>query len=69
LSALSQNRSSHRSNKDANGVHSVTADDRSFSVDVPPRTSVTLTISKAGAYPYFCQYHPDSHNAASITVS
>lgn len=56
-------------NKDANGVHSVTADDRSFSVDVPPKSSVTLTVSKAGAYPYYCQYHPDSHNAASITVS
>lgn len=56
-------------NQDPNGVHSVTADDRSFSVDVPPKSRATLTVSKAGAYPYYCQYHPDSHNPASITVS
>jgi plastocyanin len=56
-------------NKDPNGVHSVTAKDRSFSVDVPPQSSVTLTVSKAGSYPYYCQYHPETHNAASITVS
>ena len=56
-------------NKDPNGVHSVTAKDRSFAVDVPPQSSVTFTVSKAGAYPYYCQYHPETHNAASITVS
>ena len=56
-------------NKDPNGVHSVTAKDRSFSVDVPPQSSVTLTVAKAGTYPYFCQYHSETHNAASITVS
>jgi plastocyanin len=56
-------------NKDANGVHSVTAKDQSFSVDVPPSSSVTLTVEKAGNYPYFCQYHTDSHNPASLNVS
>ena len=56
-------------NNDPNGVHSVTAKDRSFSVDVPPKSSVTLTIPKAGSYPYHCTYHPDEHNAASINVS
>jgi plastocyanin len=56
-------------NKDPNGVHSVTAKDHSFSVDVPPQSSVTLTVPKAGNYPYYCQYHPDAHNPASITVS
>ena len=50
-------------------MHSVTAKDRSFSVDVPPQSSVTLTVAKAGTYPYFCQYHSETHNAASITVS
>ncbi|HEY4408243.1 MAG TPA: cupredoxin domain-containing protein [Acidimicrobiia bacterium] len=54
---------------DPNGVHSVTAKDRSFSVDVPPNGSVTLTIPKAGKYDYHCTYHPDEHNPASITVS
>ena len=56
-------------NNDARGVHSVTAQDRSFGVDVPPKSSVTLTIAKPGLYPYYCQYHSDSHNAASINVS
>ncbi len=56
-------------NNDSSGVHTVTAQDRSFSVDVPPKSSVTLTVSEPGTYPYYCQYHPDTHNAASITVS
>jgi plastocyanin len=50
-------------------VHSVTAKDRSFSVDVPPKSSVTLTVSKAGNYDYKCEYHPDAHNPASLNVS
>jgi plastocyanin len=56
-------------NKDQNGVHSVTAKDHSFSVDVPPQSSVTLTVPKAGTYPYYCQYHPDAHNPASLKIS
>jgi plastocyanin len=56
-------------NNDANGVHSVTAQDQSFNVDVPPKSSVTLTIKKAGNYPYYCQYHTDAHNPASINAS
>ncbi len=56
-------------NKDQNGVHSVTAKDHSFSVDVPPQSSVTLKVTKAGNYPYYCQYHPDTHNPASLNIS
>lgn len=56
-------------NKDQNAVHAVTAKDGSFSVDVPPNSSVTLTVSKAGNYPYYCTYHTDAHNAASLNVS
>ena len=56
-------------NNDTRGVHSVTARDRSFNVDVPPKGSVTLTVSKPGMYPYYCTYHTDTHNAASINVS
>jgi plastocyanin len=56
-------------NKDQNGVHSVTAKDHSFSMDVPPQSSVTLKVSKAGNYPYYCQYHPDAHNPASLNIS
>ena len=56
-------------NNDSRGVHSVTADDRSFNVDVPPNSSVTLTIEQAGSFPYDCTYHPGEHNPASINVS
>jgi plastocyanin len=56
-------------NKDQNGVHSVTAKDHSFSVDVPPASSVTLTVKKAGNYPYYCQYHVDAHNPASLNIT
>jgi plastocyanin len=56
-------------NQDQNGVHSVTAQDKTFNVDVPPGKTVTFTIQKAGKFPYYCQYHSDQHNPASITVS
>jgi plastocyanin len=56
-------------NNDPSGVHSVTAADRTFNVDVPPKSSVTFTVSKAGSYDYICQYHTDAHNPASLNVS
>ena len=56
-------------NNDPNGVHSVTANDQSFSVDVPPKSSATLTVKTAGSYPYHCTYHADEHNPASINAS
>ena len=56
-------------NNDPNGVHSVTAKDRTFNVDVPPQSSVTFKVSKAGKYDYACQYHSDAHNPASLNVS
>lgn len=56
-------------NKDPNGVHSVTANDRSFSIDIPANSSVTLKVSKPGNYPYYCTYHPDTHNPASLSIS
>ena len=56
-------------NNDSNGVHSVTAKDKTFNVDVPPKSSVTFTVSKAGTYDYLCQYHSDAHNPASLNVS
>ena len=54
---------------DSNGVHTVTAKDKSFSVDVPPNSTVTLTVKKPGTYPYYCTYHPGDHNEASLTIS
>ena len=56
-------------NNDPRGVHSVTAQDRSFNVDVPPKGSATFTVDKAGNFPYGCIYHTNAHNPASINVS
>ncbi len=58
-------------NNDRYGVHSVTEKDRSFSVDVEPMSSKTLTVSKAGNYQYFCDWHTDAHDPkyASLNVS
>ena len=50
-------------------IHSVTANDRSFSVDIPPQSSATFTVDKPGTYAYDCMYHPDEHNPASLNVS
>lgn len=58
-------------NNDPYGAHSVTEKSRSFSVDVPPNSSATLTVSKAGNYQYFCDWHFDSHEPryGSLNVS
>ena len=49
--------------------HTVTAKDGTFNIDVPGKGTVTLTVSKAGVFPYMCTYHPGSHNPATINVS
>ena len=53
------------------GAHSVTEKNRSFSVDVPPQSSKTLTVEKAGNYKYFCDWHPAAHDPQypSLNVS
>lgn len=58
-------------NTDTYGVHSVTEKNRSFSVDVEPQSSKTLTVSTAGNYTYFCDWHTDNHDPqyASLNVS
>lgn len=49
--------------------HTVTARDGSFSVDVPPNGTASLTVPKAGPHPYYCTYHTSEHNPAQITAS
>ncbi len=58
-------------NNDPYGTHSVTEKSRSFSVDVPPKSSATLTVTKAGNYQYLCDWHTDAHQPkyASLNVS
>jgi plastocyanin len=49
--------------------HTITANDGTFDMNVPPNGSVTLKMSKAGSFPYTCTYHPGQHNPATINVS
>ena len=58
-------------NHDRHGAHSVVDKNRSFSVDVTPQSSTTLTVDKAGNYQYFCDWHADAHEPRypSLNVS
>ena len=49
--------------------HTVTAKDGSFDAQVPAKGSATVTVSKAGSFPYDCTLHPGQHNPASIKAS
>jgi plastocyanin len=37
--------------------HTVTARDHSFDLRLAPRKSDTLTLKKAGSFPFYCIYH------------
>lgn len=45
-------------NKDA-FVHSATARNGDFDVNLPPKKTVTSVLSKAGTVEYYCRYHPN----------
>lgn len=50
--------------------HTVTAKDGAFDVTVPARGTATVTVPKAGSFPYTCTLHPGGqHNPASINAS
>lgn len=46
------------SNKDVL-VHTATARNGDFDVNLPPKTSVTFVVKKAGTVDYYCRYHPN----------
>ena len=39
-------------------VHSATATDKSFDVDLKPKAHLWTTFHKEGTYPFACKYHP-----------
>ena len=47
-------------------AHTVTADDDSFSVDVPAGGTATLTIDAAGSYPIHCKIHSSMHGTITV---
>lgn len=39
-------------------LHSATAQDKSFDVDIKPGTKVAMPLTKAGTFDFICKYHP-----------
>ncbi|AIC31016.1 cytochrome-c oxidase subunit 2 protein (plasmid) [Rhizobium etli bv. mimosae str. IE4771] len=38
--------------------HTATARDKSFDIDLPPKSEGRMTISRAGEVDYYCRFHP-----------
>jgi len=38
--------------------HSATARDKSFDVDLPAKTSVSMVVGAAGTVAFYCKFHP-----------
>ena len=38
--------------------HSATARDKSFDVDLPPKSRVTMRVGFVGSEAFYCKYHP-----------
>ena len=47
-------------------VHSATAGDKSFDVELKPKAHVRTTFRHAGTFPFACRYHPGM--AATLVV-
>jgi plastocyanin len=40
-------------------LHSATARNGGFDVNIPPKKTVTSVLKKAGTVEYYCRYHPN----------
>jgi plastocyanin len=48
-------------------VHTATARNGDFDVNMPPKTAVTSVLMKAGTVEYYCRYHPNMKAVLTIT--
>ena len=48
-------------------VHTSTARNGDFDVNLPPKKTVTSVLSKAGTVEYYCRYHPNMKAVLRIT--
>jgi plastocyanin len=48
--------------------HTATARSRAFDLDLPPGASASAVMSRAGAVPYYCRYHPAMRGEISVGV-
>jgi plastocyanin len=47
--------------------HSATARDKSFDLDLPAKSSATMTVGAAGTVPFYCRFHPGMTGTLVIT--
>ncbi|MGO6969504.1 hypothetical protein [Rhizobium leguminosarum] len=38
--------------------HTATARDKSFDIDLPPKSEGRMTVAQAGAIDFYCRFHP-----------
>jgi plastocyanin len=48
-------------------VHTATAKNGDFDVTMPPKTTVTMVLKKAGSVDYYCRFHPNMK--ATLTIA
>ena len=48
-------------------VHTATARNGDFDVNMPPKKTVTSVLNKAGTVEYYCRYHPNMKAVLTIT--
>jgi plastocyanin len=46
--------------------HTATARDKSFSLDLPPKTSGKIVIKRSGSIPFYCVYHPGMKGTLTV---
>jgi plastocyanin len=47
-------------------LHSATARNGDFDVNIPPKKTVTSVLKKAGTVEYYCRYHPNMKGVLKI---
>jgi len=48
-------------------AHTATARNGDFDVMLPPKTTGTLVVTKAGTFEYYCRFHPNMKATLNVT--
>ena len=46
--------------------HTATATNKSFDVDLPPKTQTRMTVRASGAIPFTCRFHPGMRGVLKV---
>jgi plastocyanin len=46
--------------------HSATARDKSFDIDLPPKSQRSMTVRRAGKVDFYCRFHPAMTGALDV---